>query len=305
MFYHCTSIFTVDISEDNITPILPTSNALLTTNDVEFKWKEVDFADTYNLQIVSPNFNSPNIYVIDSTITVSDIHISLNPGRYQWRVKAINNISETQYSSPISFEVDENIDLSHQSVSLQVPLDSIYRKDIQINFSWQNLSFADYYIFQIVKGNIFSNDILFQNDVYSNSFNPPIQLTDESEYTWKVKGVNSVSESQFSTRTLFIDRTLPNVPILTSPDDNANLSPYVTFTFNIGVDPGNVHAPIHYYLEISMSNNFSTLYDSMTNNLDHIEYHFQSVGTYYWRVKSIDEAGNESDFSNIRTVNIQ
>ncbi len=301
LFCSCDSIFEEDISNDTIKTIIPKQNDTLKKNIVNFRWNSVEGVVDYQLQIVNPSFNNIDEFVVDSLITELEIDLSLNPAEYQWRIRGINNGYETDFSEPINFVVDSITDLSNQSILLNFPEDNKYLNSISTTFSWNKHFSATSYLFQLVKAD--SNNIIEQSTTNNDFYTPVEQSIDEDKYKWKVKGINDFSETVFTERVVFIDKTSPNIPSLTSPDDNLEMTLLsVTFDWDLGVDGGNTHAPISRTLEISTEDNFATILFETELMVDTFNYTFGNTGTFYWRVKAIDSADNESNYSTVRKI---
>ena len=65
IFISCEEIVSVtDISSDQVRVLAPKNEAQLTTSAVNFSWEPVAFADSYKLQIASPNFENTNQVVL-------------------------------------------------------------------------------------------------------------------------------------------------------------------------------------------------------------------------------------------------
>ncbi len=96
-FISCDEIFEEDISEDSIVVYSPKDNIVINDTVVTFYWDPMDYADQYNLQVVSPSFDSMKYLAIDSIVEVNSISFSLTDGDYEWRVKAENGYYETDY----------------------------------------------------------------------------------------------------------------------------------------------------------------------------------------------------------------
>jgi hypothetical protein len=75
----------------------PLDNLVTTTTKNTFVWEPVDGATKYQLQIVSPKFDSVLLFLTDSTFNKPMLTYTLTPGKYQWRVRAINGSSHTSY----------------------------------------------------------------------------------------------------------------------------------------------------------------------------------------------------------------
>lgn len=97
--YSCEDIIAVeDISEETVAILAPSNNSIIQTDTITFSWQPIEFADTYHLQIATPDFETTQQIVEDTLITVSNFTKTLLPNEYQWRVKAINFAYETQFT---------------------------------------------------------------------------------------------------------------------------------------------------------------------------------------------------------------
>lgn len=96
----------VDISNENVVVLAPTDTAILAITDINFSWEAVEDAEQYNLQIATPNFESANQIVLDTTITTTNFNQNLELGNYEWRVRAENSDYQTAYSIQ-SFTIEE------------------------------------------------------------------------------------------------------------------------------------------------------------------------------------------------------
>ena len=100
LLYGCEEVFYVkDISKDTIEIIAPSNNVELNSGTQNFSWTALDGADTYQIQIATPNFENALQLVLDSTTTKMTISKDLEVGVYQWRVKAINSAYNTSFTT--------------------------------------------------------------------------------------------------------------------------------------------------------------------------------------------------------------
>ena len=110
--YACDDIIEVeDISERTVTLVAPTDGAILSSGTINFDWESVEDAESYRIQIATPNFELPLQIVADSTLadstaTNTTFSINLNAGAYQWRVRAQNSDYHTNYTTQ-SFTVED------------------------------------------------------------------------------------------------------------------------------------------------------------------------------------------------------
>lgn len=292
----CEDILEEDITNAMITVNYPLNNEEIESNVVNFQWSELDGADNYRIQIFS---TSQNI-VVDSIVSTNYFTHSLNPGAYQWRIRGENFAYQTAYTFPINFTLVETDDLTNQIVQLISPSAGLYTQNTTPIFSWGNLNAAEYYTFELL--NVTNgNEIIHQEqEISGTSFNlSPGIITQDAQYEWKIKAINSESESQYSTRTFYIDRTIPNQPQNIFPANNTivDINEEIEFEWSVSDDPGSITSSLSYIIEISTNQNFNNLILSSSTVTTDFQYTFVSEGDYYWRVKAIDLAANSGSYS--------
>ncbi len=301
--FSCDDIVEEDISDDIIQIVTPTEGAVIEGNTVPFSWQYIDGADDYRIQIYTTN----QVYEVDSLVQTNNFTYNLNPGNYQWRVRGENFAYESPFTFPVSFTVEASNDLSTQTVVLQTPSSDFYTNDPNLIFTWDPIMVAESYELELVKTLSGQQTVFQQDNITQTSFSVSASVFDEdSEYIWKVKAVNATSETMFTERSVFIDRVVPNQPTLSSPIDQETLtSTIVIFNWLNGADTGNIQSEITNTIEFSTDINFTTLIYSADTNNNSYQYDFESIGNYYWRIKAIDLATNESDYSIVRSITIQ
>ena len=71
---------------------------------VNFNWNSVNEAESYLVQIATPNFENASqlvldsVIVIDTSFTGTSVSRMLLDNTYEWRVKAFNSDFETDFS---------------------------------------------------------------------------------------------------------------------------------------------------------------------------------------------------------------
>lgn len=102
----CEEIIEVtDISNEQVTLLAPSNDVIVTNDVVNFNWSEVDEAEGYEVQIVTPSFDNASqfvldtVLVVDSTFVGSRLSKTLQNNSYQWRVRAQNSDFATPYST--------------------------------------------------------------------------------------------------------------------------------------------------------------------------------------------------------------
>jgi hypothetical protein len=102
---HCKEVFEKSLDKVTMTLSAPTDRAVADSGTQYFSWQSMDSGVTYELQLVSPGFDSISRLVADTTIQVTLFPYLLGPGRYQWRVRAFNSSSTTIFSNSRSLTI--------------------------------------------------------------------------------------------------------------------------------------------------------------------------------------------------------
>jgi hypothetical protein len=95
-----------DISDEIIVILAPANDVVLTINNVNFSWDNLEDAENYRLQIATPNFEAASQILLDTTITATNFNKTLESSAYQWRVRGQNSGFETGYTTQ-SFIIEE------------------------------------------------------------------------------------------------------------------------------------------------------------------------------------------------------
>lgn len=302
IIFSCDAIFEEDISEADINLIFPENGKAYETNNISFYWNEIDGADEYRLQLYNEN-----IIVLDTLIQENSFVIDLNPGNYNWKIQGLNFAYSTRFSAEFKFVVRQSNDLSSQSVILDVPSDNLITNSGSILLLWKENPVANSYELRVYKDGDTRLAILTKDGLTEGKFTlDQSSLGEDAKYSWMVRAVNELSRTQFSERSFYIDRDTPNKPELLKPEQNENFTQsIIQFEWVEVQDEGNVKSNIQYQFELSKNLDFEQLVLSEATDLTTISIVLSAnSGTYYWRVKAIDEANNKSDFSNNRSFTI-
>ncbi len=97
----CSDIIEVpDISNNAVTLIAPSDNATLDITTLTLSWDLLEDAESYQVQVAQPDFETILQLVIDSTLTQNSISVDLEANTsYQWRVRAKNSDYSTPYTT--------------------------------------------------------------------------------------------------------------------------------------------------------------------------------------------------------------
>lgn len=96
----CEAIVEVDdISEEVVTVLAPVNNTVLDTIAVTFSWEPIEAAETYHIQVATPNFENAQQIEKDSTLIKTQFSTTLSKTKYEWRVRAENSGYVTNYTT--------------------------------------------------------------------------------------------------------------------------------------------------------------------------------------------------------------
>lgn len=291
--YSCDDVLEEDITNDLITVVAPLDGTTVSGNSVQFLWNTLDGADDYAVQIYNGGF-----VVVDSVVAAPPFVINLNSDSYQWRVKGQNFAYETSFSFPQEFEVVSSDDLTNVQLNLNSPSAEFYTNQQSIIFSWQTVANATRYSFELIKVSSGGEVTVFvQDDLTDTTLTLGDDvLTEDAPYRWQVKAVNddNTTETAFSSRNLFIDTVVPNLPNLLTPtfEEEFLIDTPIAFTWNFGTDSGVVTSAITSVYEVARDASFTTVVVSGSTELTSFGEAFSQAGTYFWRVRGEDQAGN-------------
>lgn len=288
-FISCEEILIVDdISEKEVILTAPANNTTLSSSGVTLSWETIENAEKYQLQIATPNFEVPQQIVTDTLITKNSFTQQLNIGKYQWRVRAVNSAYETAYATR-SFEILNNDDFQNNTVILLTPSNNITTKTAAQKLSWDAIIGATNYQLQILDE---SNTLVKEQNTASTLVNFTF---DEGKFTWKVRASNGTAQTLYTARSITVDTKAPNTPVPSNPANaSTTTNTSINFQWSRTSIPGSPEKDsIYVYTESALTNlNFKDKGPSPYNKT-------LTTGTYYWFVKSFDDAGNVSARSTV------
>ena len=296
--------FTIDSDLPSIPIlILPSDNSYIHDSLPRFWWYQatdtISGVDYYQLQYaMNSNFTGAvTVNVYDTTYQVPN---RLNDTTYYWRVKTQDRAgNQSSWSSTRSFEVDTRIP---NAPSLVSPVNGVWFTNTSVIFNWSQVSFdtksAVRYILQVDTTTNFLTPRIDTTSLVSDTLTLP-----QDRYCWRVRAYDLAgNQGTFSSRDSFgIDYTAPSIPNLVSPTNGAMINnPSITFVWNRSSD--NVSGVSRYTLQGAIEPGFlislDTTITDTTITITLID------TTFYWRVKSHDRAGNQSNYSATRSFEL-
>jgi hypothetical protein len=282
----CNALFEDNLSKSTVTLLFPIGGDSINTYNINFYWNTVKYANTYEVQIVQGTFAHIQNFIVDSTVSSPNLLYSLSPGAYQWRVRALNNSTQSNYFTQ-SFSVLLNDSLSAQTVILQSPQNNFYTNVTTQTFRWYALPQVTYYTFQLTNS---TGGIIYSTNTTVDSIVLSLQ---QGSMQWSVRGNNNTSSTSFSGRTIFVDSIVPGIPVIVSPTYADSVSAPVSLNWSNGSNGG---APIIDSVFI-YSDSLVTSYQKFTDTATSYSINSIPTGTYFWRVRSLDLAGNVGGYS--------
>lgn len=298
-----TEFFDEDISGETVMLIAPSNNATLDIREITFTWEKVEFAEDYTLQIATPDFDNPTQIVVDTLTTQTSSRHILENGSYEWRIKAQNSASETDFSIN-SFTVDAltfNEDISGETVTIIAPLEGATLTFGDINFTWEEVEFAEDYQLQIATPNFTSPTQVVVDEILSGTTST--QILEDGTYEWRVKARNSESQTPYTTVGFTVaiddDTDISNQTVqLIAPSDGSVLDfQEVNFTWQ------GVTNATEYFIELATPN-FTNPAQSFQNTVSSTSFmHILNDGDYEWRVQARNSS-SQTPFSNINAFTV-
>lgn len=184
--------------------------------------------------------------------------------------------------------------------SLSIPADDTRINNVTPSFLWNSVPNGDRYQIQISQFVDFIN-LIQDAELIPGDLSFVADPLSDGEYYWRVRALNSAGfEGPWSTsRSLTIDTIPPSSPTLVSPIDNLQISDNTP-----SFDWDNLDVASN--IQISLTSDFSSIVQNVNLSSGITEYTSTPLinWQYYWRVRSLDIAGNYSEWSTIRTFTI-
>lgn len=289
----CEDILIDDLREQEVILLSPPDNHISLQETQEFWWEFMEDATDYHIRIVSPSFDNITTIAVDDYTTDNNFTATLAPGVYQWTVYAANNVGESESGEIRTLTISADSTLTNQVVNLITPNDGIKINETTITFLWESLSLAAYYRIQVSDEGFNNSTLIDLNDTTSNDFYTT--TLPEGTHYWRIRAENSSNETDYTTYSIEIDLTPPNTPILTNYFNSDTVSVGnlpITLSWSADLIDA-IQDSVYIYDDVNLSNLVLK-----TATLDNYDFSETTLGDYYWRIRSIDDIGNISNYSN-------
>jgi hypothetical protein len=279
-----------------------------------FSWDMVEGADSYELQVDDdPNFGLPAIGITTDSNSYTHIN-TLAEATYYWRVRvkrynnAINNWSTPTIPCPdnpldrigcFTLELPQPAGLYHLPGGVVGRSPTLCWEPLIVNSPTGDPILAAWkYRIQVSKDPLFS--LIYETVDTEQSCWTPTNSTlgyDDGPYYWHVAMLDGEAKpGQYSDYEM-LTKQYP-VTMLVSPLSGSTSGVTPTFVWTP------VNGAARYKLEVSLFDNFSTPYDTVTT--DNTRYTptktYLTNRTYYWRVAIVDYANKVGPYTNATII---
>jgi hypothetical protein len=292
------SFRTQDPVPESPVPTSPSDKATDQSLSTTVQWNSVTYATNYRVELSNDSLFSTTL--LDSTLSNSQTFMTLPDldydVKYFWRVYASNATGESAASSSRSFTTEDGLPDVPQLTS---PLNNATDLDTLVSFHWNASNDAEAYEIQVATDSEFNS--LFFEDSLSATMVENIKFEFASMYYWRVRAVNSVGESAWtSARTFTVREQEPEIPLLLLPaDDQLDVDTLTTFVWN------NADRANSYTFQLSTDSLFGSLFfDVITSDTSENVGGMEFQEKYFWRVKSSNSAG-ESEYSTVSSFTVK
>jgi hypothetical protein len=297
----CKDFIEPNIAKHTVTLKAPSDKYQSSSYNVNFWWDEVEDALYYRLQIVTPGFDTTGGLVADTLIKGNRFTLTLDPGDYQWRVRAENGSSQTAFSAPNHLTIIPS-SLAAQIVILSSPSNNAVTSQSSTTFKWGTLFSATNYHLQLDTNNFADAghillDLTIPGQQYSYKF------PKDQNYQWRVRAESATEQSKWSVvHNISFDATPPPGITLSSPQNNAVVSKPVSLQWAKSTAASNYKL---YVYKADSTTLYSMAFPALLNTNTYSFALGSSGERIYWQVTVLDGAGNESVPSALQSFVLQ
>ena len=319
-----TAVFTMESNPPPVPNLLTPEYGSLVSVRPRFTWSQVSDPSgvTYNIQIAwdaafsqlvlsEQGLSTPEYQITQA----EELELTKKANPYYWRVQAVDRAGNASaWTSPGSFYTQDST--PPQTPILFLPeYDS--QTSVQPKFDWSDVTDPSgvTYSLQVARDANFSQLSLYKQGLnvseYQVTQSEKLGLTKkDNPYYWRVRAVDGAdNDSQWTSAASFYteDSTPPDTPVALNPENGSRQGSDVTFDWTDVSDPSGVT----YTLQVAQDSsfNFIVVYKEGVKDpeyrLTEMERLSPTTGDpqspYYWRVKAVDGADNESNWSIIST----
>lgn len=300
MISSCKDFIEPSLEKRKVVLLAPADGTESGKYQVGFWWEPVEDALYYRLQVVSPDFAGASSLISDTLITgLNKISLTLDPGHYQWRVRAENGSSNTAYTTA-GFIIHES-SIEEQKVILSSPGTGSLGNQELVQLKWNALFGAEQYRLQIDTEHFGDEARMVYNGTLAG-LSYGFTFPKEGLFRWRVRAENASLSSKWSdVFSLSYDISPPAKVTIVAPANGLAVAKPVTLQWTA------VATARKYRLYVFKNDKtaYSSSFPALVNGSSYVFNLGEPGERVYWRVSAIDEAGNEGALSDEMNFNIQ
>ncbi len=301
--------FTVDATTPPVPGLAsPSDGKVISDSTPWLDWSDVSDASGVHYQLqVDDDAGFGSLAFSRSWVNASSCVVTavLPDGAYYWRVRAVDGAGNpSEWTAAWSFTVDAT---TPPVPVLASPSNGKAITDSTPWVDWSDVTDPSgvHYQIQVDDDSGFGSPEFSRTWINSSSCVVTTELADGTYY-WKVRVVDGAGNAGAWTaaRSVVVDTTAPCLPVLSSPKDGRAITdstPWVDWS-----DATDATA-VHYQIQVGNDAEFTSLAFTRTwvNASSCVVTTELVPGTYYWRVRAVDAAGNTSAWTGAWTFTIQ
>ncbi|MDQ0966834.1 hypothetical protein QFZ20_002237 [Flavobacterium sp. W4I14] len=290
--YGCNEFIEPSLAERKLDLLAPSQGLETSSYQQTFWWEGMPDAIFYRLEVVTPKFDSISKLVLDTLITGNKFVYTLDPGRYEWRVRAENGSSASAFTTR-AFTIYPS-SLTDQILQVSKPTNGLYANHPEVQYEWLRLFGATQYRLQVDKNNFLDETKLLLN-VTTDNLSFLQSLMTEGAFQYRIRAENATQNSKWSpVRNFTYDIIGPEKVTLSAPVNKQVVSRPVKLVWNGQADADRYQ--VYVYKSDSLTI-YNTAYPQL---LTATELNFnagESGESLVWRVRAVDKAGNFGGYS--------
>lgn len=274
------------------TPVLiaPLHNETHVSTDPELWWTAISGAAGYHYQFSTDmDFsNDPVLFATGNQVALTSLDYVSD---YYWRVRTFDGNLVSDWSSVFHFTTDQEQLIAPQLIT---PLYGAYSQSVdQLNFDWNSVYHAQYYIIQLSTTDNFLFDLI--QEQVSTSFFEAFTLLPGKDYFWRVRAMNdTLINSEWSEVWTFSTLAVLETPQLISPINTSVEQAYN----NLMLEWQEIILADGYEIEYAKDEYFLVNPEHEVNVVNYfVVSSLDPAATYYWRVRAIADTMYHSDWS--------
>ena len=297
----------------------PLNNAILDIFNPPFCWEETtdpDFGDTISYTISLGKYLDSMSVIYVGTYMESCFYETMgmveDNSTYYWNVVASDNAGAVSGPDIQTFTINTQNN-SPGLATLIAPLQGSIQTDIRPSFYWSEGNDPDpfdHVIYSIEWWSVNETDVMFIEDVDTNTFTPEFDLSDNAKFGWRVTSMDIEGLSSMTDSSYFFTDAFPEPPLAFStvyPENNAEgLGSSIDFVWSKTTDPDPLDE-VTYQLVYGTDWQDSSTYVFSDITIDtSISILVDNNNQYYWIVVARDAdgfiVGSNNDTPNMVTV---